>query len=87
MRKNTTPEWIKSIPKHKLEEALSTISAMARQAKEEARGPSVPNVDARAQSHYNYHAGRRDALADVLLEFEQHTIMASAQKRKAREPA
>lgn len=69
-----------------MEEALSAVIDLAKQAKEEARGPSAANADARAQSHYNYHAGRRDALADVMLEFEQHTIMASAQKRKAREP-
>lgn len=86
MRKTNIPEWVRSIPRHKMEEALSIVITMAHQAKEEARGPSVASPDARVQSHYNYHAGRRDALADVMLEFEQHTIMASAQKRKAKEP-
>ncbi len=69
-----------------MEEALTTITTMANQAKEDARGSSSANADARAQSHYNYHAGRRDALAEVIMEFEQHTIMASAQKRRAKEP-
>lgn len=70
-----------------MEEALTVITELSTQAKEDACAPSVSNIDARAASNLRYYEGRRDALGDVLMEFEQHTVMASVKKRKAKEPA
>lgn len=86
MSKTTIPEWIKSISKHKMDDALTVIAAMAAQAKEDARSSGVPNAAGLAQANLRYYEGRRDALFDVLAEFERHTVMASAQKRRAKEP-
>jgi hypothetical protein len=70
-----------------MEQALAAVAEKAKIVEDDIEKQIVPNPDTVTRESFAFKRGLRTAFADVMGEFEKHTVMASVKKKKAKEVA
>lgn len=73
------PEWVKSIPRHKLNEAITDIVEMATIAEKNMPKQNAPNINAPMRENIAYRRGIVTGLSNAISAFKKHTMMVKKQ--------